>query len=178
MNWTPESWFILSVALVACVVLMLFAMMCGMGIGALIAWKKTREVTKRLEIMDLLEKDVLPMVKTMHGLLEDTAPKLTDAAGQLMVISHTAREKLENINKSVDGAVERTNVQVKRADEQLTTVLDFVDSSIVSVQRATRETSRQIAAVSRGFRAGMEILQGKQAGGERAGRGPSENQVA
>jgi hypothetical protein len=142
---------------------MLLITMFGMAIGLLVAWKKTREVSRRLELLDLLEQDVLPMVKIMHGLFEDAAPRLQDASNQIMVMSHTAREQVEAMNKSVMDVIERTHAQAKRADQSLSIILDWVDSSTRSVQRATKDTSRQVTAIAKGVRAGIERLQRKTA---------------
>jgi hypothetical protein len=73
-----------------------------------------------------------------------------------------ARTQVERIDATVSDVVDRTRLQVIRADELVNRTLDRVEETSDMVQRTVVSPIRQLAGVLQGVSAGLEFFLGRK----------------
>lgn len=146
----------LGVMLQALVLLLMFFALKG-------ALGRLNEVSKKAE------ENVIPLLATSRGLLEEVSPKLKVAAQNALEVSQTAREvsltlktESQNVAAAVDDLLKKAAVQADRVDEMVTGTLNSVAHATATVQKAVSGPVRQVGAVLNGLRAGFDALRSKE----------------
>jgi hypothetical protein len=106
-------------------------------------------------IADDLHKRTVPILDMSNALLATSKPQIESIVSNLTETS----EKLKN---QVDDIVDRTRLQVVRADELVTRTMDRVEETTEMVQHSVISPIRQIAGLLQGVTMGINVLFGRR----------------
>ena len=136
----------------------------GVLVGILLAVRKSS--SKMEAIADDLHKRTVPILDMSNALLATSKPQIESIVSNLTETS----EKLRN---QVDDIVDRTRLQVVRADELVTRTMDKVEETTEIVQHSVISPIRQIAGLLQGVTMGFNVLFGRRGsnGHGRSGNG-------
>ncbi len=136
--------------------------------GILVAlYVAVRQTTSRMETLATEVKDkVLPTADTAQSIMLDLRPKIDNIANNVSETSTVVRGQLERIDATVTDVVDRTRLQVIRADELLNRTMDRIEETTDVVHRTVVSPVRQLSGLIQGLTAGVEFL----IGGKRASR--------
>lgn len=162
MHLTINEGIFICVVVVAASALMQAIMMTVIALGAAKTRKRVNALTDRVE------QDVLPAVRTVRELLEETSPKLKLVTDEMLEVSRTVRRQVDHMDAALTDIVDKTHVQATRMDETLSVVLGGLSRAGGLVQHATGGTSRKVGAVMTGLRVGMEVFKARRKAREQA----------
>ncbi|HXY16475.1 MAG TPA: hypothetical protein VEI26_18435 [Terriglobales bacterium] len=128
--------------------------------GILVAmYLAVRQSTARLEALaSEVRGKVLPTAELVQSMLADLRPKVETLVTNASESSTVVRKQLERIDATVSDVIDRTRLQVIRADELLGRTLDRVEQTTELVQKTVVSPVRQASGLFQGVVAGMEFL--------------------
>lgn len=131
-------------------------------IQAFILYALYRSVRKSSERMEALASEVkskvLPAAETAQSMLVDLRPKIETLVDNLSQSSVVVRGQLQRMDATVQDVIDRTRLQVIRADELLSRTLDKVEETTEIVHKTVVSPVRQLSGLFHGVSAGMEFL--------------------
>jgi len=95
-------------------------------------------------------------------MLIELRPRVQDIVANVEHSARLARSQVERIDATVSDVVDRTRLQVIRADELVNRTLDRVEETSDMVQRTVVSPIRQLAGVLQGVSAGLEFFLGRK----------------
>jgi hypothetical protein len=134
--------------------------------GILVAmYLAVRQTTARLETLatDVRTK-ILPAAEIAHSMLVEFRPLLQTVVANVAESSTMVRAQIERLDATVSDAVDRTRLQVIRADELLNRTLDRVESTTDLVHKTVLSPVRQLSGLVQGITSGLEFLIGSRRG--------------
>ena len=142
-------WFI---AVTAAAVLL----QAGILLGMYFAVRKTSAKVESLAAE--VKTRVLPTAELAHAMMSDLRPKIETLVDNVSVSTTVLRAQLERIDATLTDIVDRTRLQVIRADEFLTSTMDKLEETRESVQRTVVSPVRQISGLMHGLTVGVEAF--------------------
>ena len=142
-------WFI---AVTAAAVLL----QAGILLGMYFAVRKTSAKVESLSAE--VKTRVLPTAELAHAMMSDLRPKIETLVDNVSVSTTVLRAQLERIDATLTDIVDRTRLQVIRADEFLTSTMDKLEETRESVQRTVVSPVRQISGLMHGLTVGVEAF--------------------
>jgi hypothetical protein len=130
--------------------------------GILVAmYLAVRQTTARLETLatDVRTK-ILPAAEIAHSMLVEFRPLLQTVVANVAESSTMVRSQIERLDATVSDAVDRTRLQVIRADELLNRTLDRVENTTDLVHKTVLSPVRQFSGLVQGITSGLEFLMG------------------
>jgi len=105
---------------------------------------------------------VLPTVESANTMLADIRPKLDTILTNVSDSSTVVREQIQRIDATLSDLVDRSRLQIIRADEMLTRTLNKVEEATDTVQKTVVSPVRQLSGLAHGLGAGIEAFLGKR----------------
>ncbi|HEU5450575.1 MAG TPA: hypothetical protein VFU76_01240 [Terriglobales bacterium] len=133
----------------------------GILVAILLAVKKTAAQVQ--SATSELQKRALPMLDQANGMLETTRPKVEQIVDDLAITTTTLKAELQRIDATVNDIVDRTRLQVIRADELVSRTMDRVEETTDIVHHTVISPVRQVAAIIQGITTGIGSLMGQRA---------------
>jgi hypothetical protein len=130
--------------------------------GILVAmYLAVRQTSVRLEALaaDVRGK-ILPTAEIVHSMLQEFRPLLQTVVTNVSESSTLVRAQIERLDATVSDAIDRTRLQVIRADELLNRTLDRVESTTDMVHKTVVSPVRQLSGLVQGITSGLEFLLG------------------
>jgi len=149
MDNTLLIWFI---AMTAGAVLL----QAGILLGMFFAVRKTSAKVESLAAE--VKTRVLPTAELAHSMMSDLRPKIETLVDNVSVSTTVLRAQLERIDATLTDIVDRTRLQVIRADEFVTSTMDKLEETRESVQRTVVSPVRQISGLMHGLTVGVEAF--------------------
>jgi gas vesicle protein len=136
----------------------------GILVALFVAVKKS---TSRMEALATeVKTKVMPTVDTAQSMLVEWRPKIDNIATNVSETTTVVRGQVERLDATVTDIVDRTRLQVIRADELLNRTMDRIEETSDVVHRTVVSPVRQLSGIIQGLTAGLEFL----LGGERRRR--------
>ena len=136
----------------------------GILVALFVAVKKS---TSRMEALATeVKTKVMPTVDTAQSMLVEWRPKIDTIASNVSETTTVVRGQVERMDATVTDIVDRTRLQVIRADELLNRTMDRIEETSDAVHRTVISPVRQLSGIIQGLTAGLEFL----LGGERRRR--------
>ena len=133
----------------------------GILLAILSAVKKTGS---RVEAAtDELQKRALPMLDSAGEMLQTTRPKVEQIVDDLATSSATLKSELQRIDATVNDIVDRTRLQIIRADELVSRTIDRVEETTDIVHHTVISPVRQVSALIQGITTGIGSFLGRRA---------------
>jgi hypothetical protein len=105
---------------------------------------------------------VLPAAEIVHSMLVDYRPRIDTLVTNASEASTMVRNQMERLDATVSDAIDRTRLQVIRADELLNRTLDRVESTTDLVHNTVVSPVRQVSGLIQGITTGLEFLIGNR----------------
>lgn len=127
----------------------------------------TKKTSARVEALaKQVEEKAIPALTMANEMLTDAKPKLKVILDNMTTTTTTVREQAERLNVTLNDIVDRTRLQVVRADELVSRTMDRVEETTEAVHHVVLSPVRQVSAMLTGLMAGI----GEYVGGTKVRR--------
>lgn len=152
----------------AFVVIAAVAIVVQMAILLAMFLQMQRAIQEFSRIATDLQNRVDPILLRVNRILEDSEDRIASVMGDAAEITRLARGQAQKVDRVITDTVERLRIQVIRADQILTGVLEVVEDAGSRVRKTVWGPLNQVSAVLKGFKAGLDFIRGQQARRRRA----------
>jgi len=121
-----------------------------------------------------IHQRAIPTLDAAHGLLVTSRPKIETIVDNLASASTTVRGQVERLETTLDDVIDRTRLQVIRADELVTRTMDKVEETTEVVQRTVISPVRMASGFLQGLSTGIGVLLHR---GRQPGNGSSRDEM-
>jgi hypothetical protein len=147
--------------------------------GILVAlFVAVRKTTGRVEALanDVTTK-ALPAIDTAQQMMVTLRPRIEDIVANVEQSARMARGQIERMDATVSDIVDRTRLQVIRADELVNRTMDRVEETTDMVHRTVVSPIRQFSGLMQGLSAGLEFFLGRKRRQSRDGVGVPQDEL-
>ena len=137
-----------------------------------------RKTSGRVEkLASEVNTKALPLIETTQTLLVDVKPRVIDIVANAEESARIARAQMERLDATVNDIVDRTRLQVIRADELVNRTMDRVEETTDMVHRTVVSPIRQLSGLVQGLSAGLEFFLGRKRRQPRDGMGVPQDEL-
>jgi len=129
-------------------------------LGMFLAVRKTS--AKMESLAEEVKTKVLPSAELAHSMMSEMRPKIETLVDNVSVSTTMMRTQLERIDATLTDIVDRTRLQVIRADEFVTNTMDKLEETRDAVQRTVVSPVRHLSGLMHGVTVGLETLFSRQ----------------
>jgi len=122
-----------------------------------------RKTSARVEALTAqVSTKVLPTAELAHSMLVDLRPKIEVAVSNVSESSTMIRSQLQRMDAMVNDVIDRTRLQVIRADELVNRTLDKVEETTEMVHKTVISPVRQFSGIMHGLSVGLGAFLGSR----------------
>ena len=122
-----------------------------------------RKSSQKMEALaEEVKNKVLPTAELAHSMITELRPKIETVMDNVSVSTTVMRTQLERIDATLTDIVDRTRLQVIRADEFVTGTMDKLEETREVVTRTVVSPVRYLSGIAHGVSAGLEAFFGKR----------------
>jgi methyl-accepting chemotaxis protein len=147
-----NGWLITFIAVTAAAVLLQAGILAGMYF----AMRKTSAKVESLA--EEVKTKVLPTAELAHSMMSELRPKIATVVDNVSVSTTMLRTQMERVDATLTDIVDRTRLQVIRADEFVNSTMDKLEETREVVQKTVVSPVKQLSGLMRGVSAGFEAL--------------------
>jgi hypothetical protein len=125
-------------------------------LGIFLSLRKTS--SKVDSLTSELRTRALPAIESAQSLITTSAPQLEEIVGNVHATSVLVRGQVERLDHTVTDIIDRTRLQVIRADELVTRTLDRVEDTTETLQHTVVSPVRQLTGIMQGVSVGLGAL--------------------
>lgn len=142
------------------VVLVLVAVAIVLQASAMVGiWMSVRRIPTQIENIRADVKQRLdPLTQSMTEILENSREPVRSISANLAEISRILRDRTGHVDAVVGDLVDKSRLQIIRVDQMVTNLVEKVETTSDAVQQNVLAPIREVAAVVRGVRTGLEFL--------------------
>ena len=147
--------------------------------GILVAlFVAVRKTSGRVEALATeVTSKVVPTVENANQMLVTVRPRVEDIVENVELTARMARAQMERLDATVSDIVDRTRLQVIRADELVNRTMDKVEETSEMVHRTVVSPIRQLSGLMQGLSAGLEFFLGRKRRQSRDGMGVPQDEL-
>ena len=147
--------------------------------GILVAlYVAVRKSTERMEALATeVKSKVLPTVETAQSMLEELRPRIDVISVNVAESSNLLRNQLGRLDATVTDALDRTRLQVIRADELLNRTMDKVEETSEFVHKTVVSPLRQVNGLMAAISTGVDVFLGQKRRHPRNGGGVPQDEM-
>jgi hypothetical protein len=120
-----------------------------------------RKTSGRLEaLVEDVHTKVLPTAELAHAMMAELRPKIETAVTNVSEATTVLRAQLQRVDATLSDVIDRTRLQVIRADDLVSRSLDRVEETTEMVHKTVVTPIRRLAGVIHGLTVGLEYLTG------------------
>ncbi|MBI3474332.1 MAG: hypothetical protein HY010_01270 [Acidobacteria bacterium] len=138
-------------------------------------------VRKSAARMDALATEVaaktLPTLETAQSMLVELRPKIETLAANAADSTTIMRVQLGRLDATLSDILDRTRLQVIRADELLNRTMDKVEDTTEVVHKTVMSPLRQVSGLMSAVSTGFEVFFGQKRRGPRNGMGVPQDEM-
>ncbi len=138
-------------------------------------------VTKSTAKMEALATEVtgktLPTLEAAQNILVELRPKIDVISVNLAESSNLVRNQLARIDATLTDALDRTRLQVIRADELLNRTMDKVEETSEAVHKTVISPLRQVNGLMAAISTGVEVFLGQKRRQPKNGGGVPQDEM-
>jgi methyl-accepting chemotaxis protein len=130
--------------------------------GILVAmYLAMRKSSTRMETLAAEVKEkVLPTAETAHSMLVEMRPKIETILNNVSDSTKMVRGQMERLDATVNDVIDRTRLQVIRADEMLSRTMDKVEETTEIVHKTVVSPVRQASGLVHALGVGIDAFFG------------------
>jgi methyl-accepting chemotaxis protein len=120
-----------------------------------------RKSSARMEALaNEVQRRAIPTLDAAQQLIQSSRPKVEEIISNLAASTGTLKGQLERLDATVSDVMDRTRLQIIRADEIVTRTMDRVEETTDIVHHTVISPVRQVAGLVQGITAGIGSLFG------------------
>lgn len=147
----------------------------GILLGLYLAVRKT---TSRLEsLATQVTTKALPALEAVQTTLTDLRPKIELMSTNFAESSNMVRNQLARFDATLTDALDRTRLQVIRADELLNRTMDKVEETSDAVHKTVISPLRQVNGLMSAISTGVEVFLGAKRRQPKNGSGGPQDEM-
>ncbi len=147
----------------------------GILVGLYIAVRKS---TAKMEALATqVTSKALPTMETVQSMLVEMRPKLDVLTVNLSESSTLVRNQLGRLDATLTDALDRTRLQVIRADELLNRTMDRVEETSDAVHKTVISPLRQVNGLMSAISTGVEVFLGQKRRQPKNGAGVPQDEM-
>jgi hypothetical protein len=147
-----DNLLIAFIAVTALAVLLQAGVMAGMYLAI-------RKTSAKVEsLAEEVKTRVLPTTDLVQSMVTDLRPKIEAVVDNIGASTTMVRTQLERIDATLTDIVDRTRLQVIRADEFVNTTMEKLEETREAVQRTVVSPVRHLSGLVHGMSVGIEAF--------------------
>ena len=147
----------------------------GILVGLYLAVRKT---TARMEVLAAeVTTKAVPTIEATRTLLTDIRPKIDVIAENVTQSTTMIRGQMQRLDATINDVIDRTRLQVIRADELFSRTLDKVEETTEMVHHTVLSPIRQVSGLVQGVTAGLQFFLGRKKGRPRDGMSVPQDEL-
>ncbi len=147
----------------------------GIMVGLYLAVRKS---TAKMEALATeVKSKALPTIETVQNLLVEMRPKIEVMTANFSESSTLVRNQLGRIDATLTDALDRTRLQVIRADELLNRTMDKVEETSEIVHKTVISPLRQVNGLMAAISTGVEVFLGQKRRHPKNGAGVPQDEM-
>jgi hypothetical protein len=147
----------------------------GILVGLYVAVRKS---TAKMEALAAqVTTKALPTMETVQSMLVEMRPKLDVLTVNLTESSTLVRNQLGRFDATLTDALDRTRLQVIRADELLNRTMDKVEETSDAVHKTVISPLRQVNGLMSAISTGVEVFLGQRRRHPKNGAGVPQDEM-
>lgn len=147
-----ETLLIISISVTALAVILQAGILIALYLRVMDASKKTESM------MAEIHQRAVPVLDSAGVILTDSRDKLGEMTENLRAASLLLRSQMERVDHTMSDILDRTRLQVIRADEMVTRTMDRVEETTEMVQQTVVSPVRQLTGLLSGVTAGFNTF--------------------
>lgn len=137
-----------------------------------------RKSTAKVEaIADELKTKALPTMDSVQSFLVEARPKIDAITTNVSESTTLVRNQLGRIDATLTDALDRTRLQVIRADELLSRTMDRVEETSDVVHKTVMSPLRQVNGLMAAISTGVEVFLGQKRRHPKNGMGVPQDEM-
>ena len=128
----------------------------GILVGMFIAMRRTS--AKMESLAEEVKTKVLPAAELAQSMMTELRPKIVTLVDNVSVSTTVLRTQMERMDATLTDIIDRTRLQVIRADEFVNSTMDKLEETREAVQRTVVSPVRHISGLMHGVTAGVEAF--------------------
>ena len=147
--------------------------------GVLVAlYVAVRKSSDKFEALALeVKSKALPTVETVQSMIVELRPKIETLTTNFSESSNLVRNQLGRIDATLTDALDRTRLQVIRADELLNRTMDKVEDTTEIVHKTVVSPLRQVNGLMAAISTGFEVFLGQKRRHPKNGAGVPQDEM-
>jgi hypothetical protein len=147
----------------------------GILVGLYLAVRKS---TAKVEaIAEELKTKALPTMDSVHSFLVEARPKIDAITTNVSESTTLVRNQLGRIDATLTDALDRTRLQVIRADELLSRTMDRVEETSDVVHKTVMSPLRQVNGLMAAISTGVDVFLGHKRRHPKNGMGVPQDEM-
>ncbi len=138
-------------------------------------------VRKSTAKMDALSKELkekaIPTIETVQSFITEVRPKIDTITTNVSESSTLIKNQLERLDATLTDVLDRTRLQVIRADELLNRTMDKVEETSEMVHKTVVSPLRQVSGVMNAIYTGVDVFLGNKRRGGKNGMGVPRDEM-
>src|SRR5258708_35429925 len=122
--------------------------------GMFFSMRKTRAKVESLG--EEVKTKVLPTAELAHSMMIELRPKIATVVDNVSVSTTVMRTQMERVDATLTDIIDRTRLQVMRADEFVNSTMDKLEETRAAVQRTVGSPVRHISGLMHAVTTGLE----------------------
>ena len=111
-------------------------------------------------IAEQLHARVDPLLARVNRIVEDSQDRIASVMGDTAEIARIARGSAQRVDRVFSESVERLRLQIIRADQILTGVLEMVEDAGSKFRTTLWEPFQKASAILKGLKVGLDMIRG------------------
>ena len=144
-----------------------FVLQLGVIVAMFLALRKTS--AKLESLAEEVKTKVLPTAELAQQMITDLRPKITTVLDNVAVSTTVLRNQMERMDATLTDIIDRTRLQVIRADEFVNHTMDKLEETREAVSRTVVSPVKHISGLMHGVTAGLEAFFARKRSRESSG---------
>src|SRR3954454_13917015 len=125
-------------------------------VGMYFAMRKTSAKVESLA--EEVKTKVLPTAELAHAMMSELRPKITTVVDNISVSTTMLRTQMQRVDATITDILDRTRLQVIRADEFVNSTMDKLEEPREALQKTVVSPVRHISGLMHGVTAGVKAF--------------------
>ena len=154
-----------------------FAVVIQAGIMVALYFAVRKSTAKMEALATEVTGKALPTIETVQNILVDLRPKIDLMSTNFSESSTMVRNQLARVDVTLADALDRTRLQVIRADELLNRTMDKVEETSEIVHKTVISPLRQVNGLMIAISTGVEVFLGQKCRHRKNGTGVPQDEM-
>ena len=146
----------------------------GILVALYVSVKKSSD--KALAIAEQVQAKAMPALDNAHAILDDAKPKIQTITSNLVEVTTSLKSHGDRADLTVADLLDRTRLQIIRADEMVSRALDKVEETSELVEHSVISPVKQVSAIIQGVTAGIGAFMGRRQRRQRDAEGAEQDE--